>query len=56
MKSFFALMGDFFADIIETLNRCTLNIIGEEVGLASIYFVFMTLGLIISVFWRGTKT
>lgn len=44
-----------FRQIIGLLNNTTFELYGQNVSLGAVLMVFIALGAIISVFWKGAK-
>lgn len=49
------LLFGFIGDIIGVLNDVTFKFYGVTVSFWSIIFVFIVIGMMVSVWWRGAK-
>lgn len=56
MGDFFILMSDFYAAIFNLFSQTVFEIEGTRVSLASLIFVPLVVGLVVSVFWKGSRT
>lgn len=56
MGEFFELFGNFWKSIFNLLNQYSFDFNGISVSLSAIMFVFLVVGLVVTVFWRGAKT
>ena len=56
MGDFFILMSDFYASIFNLFSQTVFEIEGTRVSLAALIFVPLVVGLVVSVFWKGSRT
>lgn len=55
MVDFFALLGAFWHAILGELADFHFSILGYDVDLLSVMVVFMIIGFVITIFWKGAK-
>lgn len=56
MTLFFEAFLGFMRDIILTFDQLKFELFGYKVSYFSILFVFLIIGFVINVFWRGART
>lgn len=56
MAQFFNLIAQFFREVWEKLSAVTFSAYGFSVPFTSILVVFIIIGMVINVFWKGAKT
>lgn len=56
MTQFFNMLGGFWKDLLQVLDKFSFDINGFSVSLPSVWFAFMVIGLVVTVFWKGAKT
>lgn len=55
MTDFFNFFVTIWQDIIGLLTDTSFDLFGLPVNLASLLFVFLVIGFVISAFWRGSR-
>lgn len=55
MSDFFILIRDFYVDIFDLFDKYSFTIGNYEVNYLSMIFVFIVIGFVVSIFWRGAK-
>lgn len=56
MGAFFVLMSNFYSSIFDLFSNTVFEIEGTKVSLGALIFVPLVIGLVISVFWKGSRT
>ena len=56
MKSAISFVFQTMASFVSFLDTPIFKYLGVEISIFDINIVFLVLGLIVSVFWRGTRT
>lgn len=56
MGDFFILISDFWSSIFNLFTNTVFEIEGTNVSLAALIFVPLVIGLVISIFWKGSRT
>lgn len=55
MYHFFEILGDFYSDILFLLNRSQFEFAGVDVSIGHILLSFISVSMIVSIFWKGAK-
>lgn len=55
MTGFFDLLGQFWADIFNLLLGCEITIGAFTTNLFFVLFAFLAVGIVITVYWGGSK-
>lgn len=56
MLDFFNLIRDFWVDLIGLLNSLQIPIGNISVPFGGLIFAFLVVGIVATVFWKGSKT
>lgn len=56
MGGFFVLMSDFYTSIFNLFSNTVFEIEGTKVSLAALIFVPMVVGMVVTIFWKGSRT
>lgn len=56
MGQFFIMVADFWKSIIKLFDDRPLVIGDYQVSFFSIIFVFLVIGFVVSLFWKGAKS
>ena len=56
MGDFFVMVYNFYTSIFNLFSNTVFEIEGTRVSLAALIFVPLVIGLVISVFWKGSRT
>lgn len=55
ITSFLKLLGRFIGDFFEKLNTVGIRISNYSLGIGWVLIAFLTISMIITVFWKGAK-
>ena len=56
MGQFFILLRDFYSDILKLFGRSVLNFGNIQTSLGAVIFACITIGFVVSLYWKGAKT
>ncbi len=56
MDLFLRLIPGFWQDLIDEFGKYTIEINGISVSLPAIWFAALVIGLVITIFWKGSRT
>lgn len=55
MQRFFEMFFGFYNDLFSLLNSYTFTAFGVEVSILMVFFIFIVLSMVITLFWKGAR-
>lgn len=56
MYLFIDMIAQFWRSLFDLLNSVVLDYAGIEVSLGALIFVPLVVGMVVTIFWKGSKT